>query len=76
MNVFRTLAQDVGLNVAAWQAAYESEEIAAAVNADRQAAMAMGLNGTPTLFIGGRLYSGSISAEAIRAAVAAAAPAS
>lgn len=73
---FRSIASDVGLDVEAWQAAYASGEVAAAVNADRQAAERMGLSGTPTLFIDGRLYDGPLSAAAIRAAVAEAAPAS
>jgi len=73
---FRSVAADVGLDVEAWQAAYESDEVAAAVDVDRQAAEGMGLTGTPTLFIDGRLYSGSLSEDAIRAAVAASAPAS
>ena len=71
---FRTLASGLGLDVAAWDAAYASAEVKAAVDADRQAAVGLGLNGTPTLFINGRLYSGSLSSDGIRAAIAAAAP--
>jgi protein-disulfide isomerase/uncharacterized membrane protein len=73
---FKTLAKDLGLEVEAWQAAYASSEIAAVVDTDRQAAEGMGLRGTPALFIDGQLYNGPLSADAIRAAVAAAAPAS
>jgi protein-disulfide isomerase len=73
---FRTLASDVGIDVEAWQAAYDSSEISAVVNTDRQAAAGLGLNGTPTLFIDGQLYGGALSSDAIRAAIAAAAPAS
>ncbi len=73
---FQTLASDLGLDVAAWQTAYTSAEIEAAVDADRQAATSLGLSGTPTIFINGRLYSGGLSSEAIRAAIAAAVPAS
>jgi protein-disulfide isomerase len=71
---FMTLAGELGLDTAAWRAAYESPETAAAVDADRQAANAMGLNSTPTLFIGGVHYTGPLSAEGIRAAIAAATP--
>jgi protein-disulfide isomerase len=71
---FETLAQELGLDVAAWQAAYASDEIAAVVDADRQAAIGMGLRSTPTLFIGGKLYKGSMTADAIRTAIAAATP--
>ena len=73
---FRTIASDTGLDVEAWQTAYASSEIASVVDADRQAAEGMGLSGTPTLFIDGLLYRGQLSADAIRAAVSAAAPAS
>ncbi|MGZ8563146.1 MAG: vitamin K epoxide reductase family protein [Candidatus Limnocylindria bacterium] len=72
---FKTLAQDLGLDVEAWQAAYASSEIAAVVDTDRQAAEGMGLRGTPALFIDGQLYNGPLTSEAIRAAIAAAAPA-
>ncbi len=71
---FRTIASGLGLDVTAWEAAYASAEVKAAVDVDRQAAVGLGLNGTPTLFINGRLYSGSLSSDGIRAAIAAAAP--
>jgi protein-disulfide isomerase len=69
---FTTLAGELGLDTAAWQAAYQSAATAAIVDADRQAAVGMGLNSTPTLFIGGTQYTGSLSTEGIRAAIAAA----
>ena len=71
---FLTLAGDLGLDTAAWRAAYASAEIAAVVDVDRQAANALGLNSTPTLFIGGTQYTGPLSAEGIRAAITAATP--
>jgi len=73
---FGTLASGIGLDVAAWQEAYASSDIAAVVDTDRQAAVALGLNGTPTIFINGLLYSGALTSDSIRAALAAAAPAS
>jgi protein-disulfide isomerase len=69
---FMTLAGELGLDTAEWRAAYASPEIAAFVDVDRQAANALGLNSTPTLFIGGSHYSGPLTTEAIRAAIAAA----
>jgi protein-disulfide isomerase len=69
---FLTLAGELGLDTAEWQAAYQSAETAAVVDVDRQAAIAMGLNSTPTLFIGGTQYTGPLSADGIRAAIAAA----
>jgi protein-disulfide isomerase len=62
------------LDTAGWEAAYQSAETAAAVDIDRQAAIAMGLNSTPTLFIEGTHYTGPLSADGIRAAIAAATP--
>ncbi len=73
---FVALAGELGLDVAAWQSDYGSAEVAAVVNADREAAVGLGLSGTPTLFVDGREYTGSLSVDAIRAAIAAAAPAS
>ena len=70
---FLALAGELGLDVGAWQADFESQEVANTVNADRQAAEGMGLTSTPTLFIDGRHYTGSLSADAIRAVIAAAA---
>jgi protein-disulfide isomerase len=69
---FRALASELGLDTAQWQTAYESPEMAAVVDVDLQAAIAMGLNSTPTLFIDGTLYTGPLSADGIRAAIAAA----
>jgi protein-disulfide isomerase len=69
--LFLAMAGEVGLDTAEWQLAYESAEAAAAVDLDRQAAIAMGLNSTPTLFIAGKPYAGPLSTEGIRAAIAA-----
>jgi protein-disulfide isomerase len=71
---FATLAGELGLDLADWQASYALAETAAVVDKDRQAAIGMGLSSTPTLFIGGTLYTGSLSADGIRAAIAAASP--
>jgi protein-disulfide isomerase len=71
---FVALAGELGLDTAEWRAAYASPETAALVDADRQASEALGLNSTPTLYIGGAHYTGPFSAEGIRAAIAAATP--
>jgi protein-disulfide isomerase len=71
---FMTLAGELGLDTAEWRAAYASAEIAAVVDVDRQAADELGLNSTPTLFIGGTHYTGPLSVDGIRAAIAAATP--
>jgi protein-disulfide isomerase len=69
---FLALAGELRLDAAKWQADYVSPEVTAVVNEDRLAAQGMGLNSTPTLFIGGRHYTGLFGADAIRAAIAAA----
>jgi len=67
---FLALAGELGLDAARWQADYGSSGVEGVVNTDREAATGMGLNGTPTLFIGGRRYTGLLSADGIRAAIA------
>ena len=69
---FAQLAGEIGIDVARWQEDYASAEVAAAVDADRQQSHALGLTGTPTLFIDGELYRGSLGEEEIAAAIAAA----
>jgi protein-disulfide isomerase len=69
---FAQLAGELGLDVARWQIDYASSDVAATVDADRQAAHDLGLTGTPTLFIGGQPYRGSFTLDGIRAAIAAA----
>ncbi|HEY8921923.1 MAG TPA: thioredoxin domain-containing protein, partial [Candidatus Limnocylindria bacterium] len=71
---FTSLAGELGLDTAQWQASYASSEIVAVVDVDRQAAITMGLNSTPTLFIGGTHYTGPLTADGIRAAIAAVSP--
>jgi len=68
---FKALAVELGLDATQWRAAYGSQEVAASVEADRQAAVELGLSGTPTLYIGGVRYGGPLSLEGIRAAIAA-----
>jgi protein-disulfide isomerase len=67
------MAGELGLDTGRWQADYESPDMAAVVDVDRQAALALGLSSTPTLFIGGVHYTGPLSADGIRAAISAAA---
>ncbi|MDH4334461.1 MAG: thioredoxin domain-containing protein [Chloroflexota bacterium] len=71
---FAGLADQLALDVTAWQAAYASSEVFETVDADRHAARDLHVNSTPTLFIGGKLYAGSMSIEEIRAALLRASP--
>lgn len=69
---FLAMAGELDLDTAQWQVAYGSLDTAAVVDADRQAATAMGLNSTPTLFVGRTQYTGPLTADDIRAAITAA----
>lgn len=67
---FVGLADQLGLDVTAWSSAYSSSEVSATVDADRHAARDLHLSSTPTLFIGGKMYDGPMSIEAIQSALA------
>jgi protein-disulfide isomerase len=60
-----------GLDVAALAAALDDHRHKDAVLADAAAALSLGANATPTLFINGQAMPGMIKAEALEAAVAA-----
>jgi protein-disulfide isomerase len=70
---FADAAAAIGLDVGQWRADYLSTAVSAAVDSDRQAAAALGLQATPTIFVGGRRYEGSLSLDGIRKALAEAA---
>ena len=67
---FAGLANELGLDVTAWQTAYASSEVSATVDADRHAARDLQVSSTPTLFIDGKVYDGPMSIDAIRSALA------
>jgi protein-disulfide isomerase len=70
---FTSLAEQLDLDLETWRADYESTLVEDTIDADRQAARDLSLNSTPTVFIGGKLYQGGLSLDALRAAIAAAA---
>ncbi len=49
-------AKDIGLDVAKWKAEWESDASADRVNRDRKQGDAVGITGTPTIYINGREY--------------------
>lgn len=53
-DTLKTYAQDLGLNLARFEADLASSEVAARVERDIQSAEALMINGTPTLFLDGR----------------------
>jgi protein-disulfide isomerase len=63
-------ARALGLDVARWKAAMASPEVARAVDADRQQGQALGVTGTPSLFINGRKVVGALPAAQLRPVVA------
>jgi protein-disulfide isomerase/uncharacterized membrane protein len=70
---FAAQAAALGLKTERWSADFASSAVAATIAADVGAANTLGLNATPTLYIGGTPYQGQLSREGIRAAIAQAA---
>ncbi len=62
-------AAALGLDAEAFNACLDSGRHAAAVNADIQAGRSLGVNGTPAIFINGRLLAGAQSFEALAAVI-------
>jgi RNA polymerase sigma factor (sigma-70 family) len=63
------LAQQAGLDMAAFDAALTGGTYAAAVDADFQSAKDLGLEGTPSFVINGRRIVGNLPIETLRAAI-------
>jgi protein-disulfide isomerase len=70
---FASLAGELGLDVAQWQSDFASSQVSSDVSADAAAADDLGLNSTPTIYVGGEHYEGEMSVAGIRAAIAEAA---
>jgi protein-disulfide isomerase len=66
------LASRAGLNLQRWQADLTSPAVAEAVSSDAAAAKALGLPGTPSIFINGTYYQDGLTLAQLRSAVAAA----
>ena len=67
------LATSVGLDVTRWTQDLDAAAVANTVATDLDAATTLNLRGTPSLFINSRPYNGSLSLDALRSAVTAAA---
>lgn len=67
---FERLARDLRLDIGRFRADLDAAE--SIVSRDAQAALALNLRGTPSLFIAGQPYSGPLTADGLRAAVDAA----
>jgi len=71
---FANLASALGLDVEQWRADYTSSAAASVIARDLDAARQLNLPGTPSILIDGVYYDGSLSFDALRAAIARALP--
>lgn len=65
----RKMAQEIGLNIATFNGCLTSGKYISAIQDDVATARSHGITGTPTLFIGKQVLTGTISANDIAAAV-------
>jgi protein-disulfide isomerase len=66
---FEDLAAEIGLDVDRYRTDFRSDDVAAIVEADRQEAKALGVNGTPTFFVGDRRVRERLSPPVLSALV-------
>jgi protein-disulfide isomerase len=59
-------AKEVGLDVAKWRADYESDEVKARVEKDRNDGQGLGISATPTIYINGRQFTDNRDVESLR----------
>lgn len=62
-DVFRQHAQDLGLDMDAWDAAYHAPETLERIERDIADGLALGVTGTPTFFLNGELFEPASAAE-------------
>ncbi len=63
--VLRRYAQENGLDLARYDACMRSAQYAGRIQASYEEGVRVGVNATPTLLVGGRLYQGRLDADAI-----------
>jgi len=61
--LFRDFARAAGVDVKQYDACMESGRFAGRIEASRQEGERLGVNGTPTFFVAGRLYSGGSTSD-------------
>jgi protein-disulfide isomerase len=59
-------AKEVGLDVGKWRTDFESDEVKARVDKDRNDGQALGISATPTIYINGRLFTDNRDVESLR----------
>ena len=62
-------AQELGLNMAKFKAALDSNKYSAEIDADMKQGQALGVEGTPATFVNGKLVSGAVPYEEFKKAV-------
>ena len=62
---FRRYATEVGLDAAKYDACMGAAKYAGRIQASHAEGMRIGVNSTPTLFVGGRMYQGRFDSDAI-----------
>lgn len=65
----RAAAQAVGLDMDTWEECYDSLKYRARIEANGAEAARRGVASTPTFFIGGKMYTGAITYDEMKAAV-------
>ncbi|CAN5677781.1 hypothetical protein BH23GEM1_BH23GEM1_02080 [soil metagenome] len=65
----RAAAQAAGLDLSAWESCFDARRHQARIEASVAEAARRGVASTPTLFIGGKIYTGAITYDEIKAAV-------
>lgn len=63
---FQRYAREVGVDVARWEACYDSRKYARRINANLADGLRRGVNSTPSFVIGNKLYSGSLSYDELK----------
>ena len=64
--VLATVAQRVGLDMGAWNTCFDDRRHLGTIEANRNAGIKLGVNSTPSIQIGGRLFPGGLSADQVK----------
>jgi protein-disulfide isomerase len=64
--VLAGVAERVGLNMATWNACFDDRTHLGTIEANRNVGIKLGVNSTPSIQIGGRLFPGGLSADQVK----------
>lgn len=68
-DIFARYAQDLGLNVDQFKSDIDSTKVVDKIRLDKGDGEALGVNSTPTLYINGQEYNGSVNAVALQSKI-------